>query len=157
MALGCGTAHIYPSGPLDELAGSRPGGRASVANPELSEELAILETSGVYELVPAGHGDPVIRLEPRFTIGVCGNPILLTIVTFGLIPATVPYGSIFTYTVEAPDGTVDAHVFRLSGETRISPFQYVMGLFHSDTEALGRMLASEYAGGRELAPLSQGD
>lgn len=150
LALGCGTSHLYARGPLHTLPALHPGGRASVANPELAEELAILAASGIYELLPPGQAEQVIRLEPSFPVSPCGMPIVLTIVTFGLIPATAPYGSRFTYTVAAADGSVDAHEFVLRADERISPFQYLMTPFHDDTATLGEILASEYAVGNEL-------
>ena len=143
LALGCGTADLYPAASLQRLSRQHPGGRAFVANPELFEELEILRASGIFELVSQDETSRVIRLHPREHEFVCGNPFLLTIFTFGLMPALVPANSTFLFTVEE-NGIILEHRFFLAAENRISPLQYLFKPFRNDARTLSSILASEY-------------
>jgi len=57
-----------------------------VTNPELRREYERLQTSGVYLL----SGDPVrarsLTLQPLRHYGSCANPLMLSAVTFGIVP-----------------------------------------------------------------------
>lgn len=136
-------SNLYPIGPLQPLNGPHPGGKACVRNPELSEELEILEASGVFEIVAANEASKVLTLHPRKTGGVCGNPLLLTWVTNGLVPATVAIRSTFSFTLEE-DGVVSEKEFVLEAERRVSVVQRLFKPFRKDTRTLGTILASEY-------------
>jgi len=147
LALGP-TSNLYPVGPLQRLSSEHPGGKAFVRNPELSDEFEILQASGVFEIVSADQASKVVELHPRKVAPVCGNPLLLTWATNGLVPATVPIRSTFSFALEE-DGVVSEQHFVLEAECRVSPVQYVFKPFRKDTRTLGAILASEYARGQQ--------
>lgn len=136
-------SNLYPVGPLQPLNGPHPGGKAFIRNPELSEELDILEASGVFEIVSADEASKVVTLHLRKTGAVCGNPLLLTWATNGLVPATVPISLTFSFTLEE-DGVVSEHEFVLEAERRVSLVQRLFKPFRKDTQTLGAILGSEY-------------
>jgi hypothetical protein len=143
---GCGS-NLYPSGPIQPLSSRHPGGRAFVRNPELSEEFQILEASGIFEIVRENEASKSIELHPRKTGAACGNPLLLTWATFGLMPATVSITSTFSFTIKEK-GVVSEREFVLEGERRVSLLQPLFKPFRSDTRTWGAILASEYEQGR---------
>jgi len=137
------TSNLYAVGSLQPLSSRYPGGKVFVRDPELAEELEILRASGVFEIVSADQANKVVELHPREQAPVCGNPLLLTWATFGLVPATVTVSSTFSFTLEE-DGEVSEEQFVLQGERRVSLVQHVFKPFRSDTRTLGAILASEY-------------
>ncbi len=145
------TSNLYPTKPLQPLSVRYPGGKVVVRNPELSEELKILRTSGVFEIVSSDNATRVVELRPRQADGVCGNPLLVTFVTVGLVPATVSNPSTFSFRLEE-NGTVSERQFRLEAERRVSLVQWVFKPFHSEPRTLGAILASEYERQRQWPP-----
>lgn len=141
------TSSLYPIEPLQRLSSRCPGGKAFVRNPELSEELEILQASGLFEIVPADQADKVVELHPQEMGAVCGTPLLLTWATNGLVPATVRTSSTFSFAIEE-NGVVSEHEFVLQGDRRTSLVQRLVKPFRSDTRTLGAILASEYERGR---------
>lgn len=140
-------SNLYPVGPLQRLSSRHPGGKAFIRNPELSEELEILEASGIFEIVSADQASKVVELHPRKVASVCGNPLLLTWATNGLVPATVSVESTFSFTLEE-GAVVSEQQFVLEAERRVSVVQHFFKPFRKDTRALGAILASEYERGR---------
>jgi hypothetical protein len=102
----------------------------------------------VFEIVSADRASKVVELHPREVAPVCGNPLLLTWATNGLVPATVPVRSTFSFTLEE-DGVVSERQFVLEAERRVSPVQHLFTPFRSDTGTLGAILASEYDRGQQ--------
>ena len=137
------SSNLYAAGSLQPLTSEHPGGRAFVRNPELAEELETLRASGVFEIVSADQADKVVELHPLEQAGVCGNPLLLTWATGGLVPSTVSIGWIFAFTLQE-DGIDSEQRFVLQGERRVSLVQHFYKPFRSDTQTLGAILASEY-------------
>jgi hypothetical protein len=137
------TSNLYPTKPLQPLNARHPGGKVFVRNADLSEELEILRSSGVFEIVSSDNATRAVELRPRQAGGVCGNPLLVTFCTFGLVPATVSNPSTFSFRLEE-NGSVSERQFRLEAERRVSLVQWVFKPFHSDTRTLGAILASEY-------------
>ncbi len=58
LVFGGPASNLYPAEPLQRLSSRHPGGKAFVRNPELSEELEILQASGVFEIVSAYFNRP---------------------------------------------------------------------------------------------------
>jgi len=144
MAIFVGPAsNLYAAASLQPLTGEHPGGKAFVRNPELAEELEILQASGLFEIVSAGQADKVVELHPQEQMGVCGNPLLLTWATGGLVPSTVSVGWTFSFTLQE-DGVESEQRFVLQAERRVSLVQHLLRPFRSDTQTLGAILASEY-------------
>ena len=85
------TSNLYAVGSLQPLSSQHPGGKVFVRNPELAEELEILRASGVFEIVSADEANNVVELHPREQGRSCGNPLLLTWATGGLVPDTVDW------------------------------------------------------------------
>lgn len=137
-------SNLYPVAPLQPLAVRFPGGKASVRNPELADELAILESSGIFEVVPASQARKVITLHPREDLPVCGTPLLFTWFTFGFASTTIPIESTFSFTL-VENGVASKHQFVLQGERRVSRLERLYSPFRSDVRTWGRILASEYA------------
>ncbi len=141
------TSNLYPVAPLQPLAVQFPGGKACVRNPELADELAILESSRIFEIVPAGQARKVITLHPREDLPVCGTPILFTWFTFGVASTKIPIESTFSFTV-VENGVASKHQCVLQGERRVSRLERLYSPFRSDVRTWGGILASEYAAGR---------
>jgi hypothetical protein len=136
-------SNLYATGSLQPLSNEFPGGRVFVRNPDLVEEFEVLQASGVFQIVSAEEADAVVKLHPMEQAGVCGNPLLLTWATGGLVPSKVPIGWTFSFTVQE-DGSVSKQRFVLQGERRVSLIQRFHKPFRSDTQTLGIILASEY-------------
>jgi len=147
LAVAGPTSNLYPIGPLWRLSSVHPGGKVFVRNPELSDELEILQASGVFEIVPADKASRALELRPREMGGACGNPLLLTWATYGLVPATVPFRSTFSFTLEQDD-IVSEQQYVLEAESRVSLVQQLYRPFRSEARTLGAILASEYERGR---------
>ena len=109
-------SNLYAIGSLHSLSSEHPGGRVFVRNPELAEELEILRASGVFEIVSADKADTVVELHPKEQAGACGNPLLLTWATGGLVPSTVRIGWTFSFTLEE-DGVARNSICTSRGTT----------------------------------------
>lgn len=136
-------SNLYAVGSLQPLSSKHPGGRVFVRNPEFAEELEILRASGVFEIVSADQAVKVVELHPQEQAAACGNPLLLTWATGGLVPSTVSIGWTFAFTLQE-DGIDSEQRFVLNGERRVSLVQHFYRPFRSDTQTLGAILASEY-------------
>ena len=75
-----------------------------VTNPELVEEFAILRESGIYLLTERPEGARRLTLHPVRQYGRCGNPLLLSAFTLGLIPGYLPGAITFEYELESSVG-----------------------------------------------------
>lgn len=149
LTLAVGPAsNLYPVGPLEPTSSLHPGGKVFVRNPELTEEFEILQASGVFEIVSADQASKVVVLHPRETAAVCGTSLLLPWITNGLVPATVPLRSTFSFTLEE-NGVASEQQYVLEAERRASPLQHLFRPFRSDTRTWGAILASEYDRGRK--------
>jgi hypothetical protein len=97
---GC-TSTLHVAGKRSELqrfdGGPTP---VYVTNPEMTPEYQILKRSGIYRISidPEGARPLTLhRMGPRF---VCGNPLITTVFTLGLIPVKLPAPWIFQYKME---------------------------------------------------------
>lgn len=136
-------SNLYPIGPLHGLSSQYPGGKVFARNPELLEELEILRASGVFELVSANQATKVVELHRLEWAPACGNPLLLTWATNGLVPATVRVQLTFSFALKE-NGVVSDQQFVLEANRRVSFMQRLYKPFCSKTRTLGAILASEY-------------
>ena len=117
---------------------SSDGGPVFVTNPELRREYEILKGSGIYPLTDQPENARKLTLCPLRQYPVCANPLMLTGLTFGIIPGFLPGAKAFEYGLE--EGGVSEHYsHRLPVYQRISVWEW---LVRSDedkvfTEALG--------------------
>ncbi len=136
-------------------AGERPV--AYITNPELAQERAILEASRLYRLSRDAGAPNKITLAPLSVRGRCGNPLLASVFTLGLLPVVMRDSYTFGYTVEGPAGK---QVFEHTVEM---DFHYSLWelffLFASDDRQLGRgvravALGAQPEGGDRPAPVA---
>ena len=82
--------------------GARP---VYVTNPELQPEYNILRASGIYPLSDQRDGARLLTLHPMHQYGRCGNPLLLTMFTFGIVPGFLPAARAFEYELQTDGAT----------------------------------------------------
>lgn len=71
-----------------------------VTNPSLARELEVLRASGLYRLADRESGATKLKLREISQSGRCGNSLMLTMITFGLVPGYVPGAYTFSYELE---------------------------------------------------------
>lgn len=81
--------------------------KAVILNPELREESQILERSRLYNLTSDPTTPTKIQLKPLGRMPSCGNPLLGTILTFGLLPGRVGDRYEFTFTEKSDGREID--------------------------------------------------
>jgi hypothetical protein len=116
------------------------GGTRSVyvTNPEMHPEYEILKTSAIYQLSSQPEGARKLTLLPVHQYGRCGNPLMLTIVTFGIVPGVLPGARAFEYDLDT-DGVVEHCVHPLPIYDRISIWEWLVR--HDDQKVLAEALA----------------
>lgn len=87
--------------------------KAFVVNKELKKELNILKHSDIYEIVEDSTNAARITLHPmtRFTPS-CGNPMIGSMITVGLLPSGFPYDISYSYDV-TEDKTTKNYQYQL--------------------------------------------
>jgi hypothetical protein len=116
-------------------------GAVYVTNPELRREYEILKASGVYELSNQPAGAAQLTLHPLCQYGRCGNPLMLSFLTLGILPGTIDGAYVFEYDLEA-DGVVERYTRHLPLFERFSVWEH---LVKRDEEKLfGKALAWSY-------------
>ena len=100
---GC-AGHLRYVGPeVAELpADQRPV--AYVLNSEMKQEMAVLEASSIYKLSSDPSTPSKIRLEPMERMLACGNPLIGSMFTLGLMPVHLPDGYTMRFSEEGPLG-----------------------------------------------------
>ncbi len=141
---GCGARNLYPRGKTLELPYRFPGGRVFVDNPGKTEEFAILRASGIFEISNDANEAIHLTLHRRELRYGCGTPYVLTFFTFGLVPATMPADSVFSYSI-SDGGTSREFSFQLDMIEKVSPLQYLFKPFKDEIETLGSVLRTEYS------------
>jgi hypothetical protein len=71
-----------------------------VTNPEMTPEYQILKRSGIYKISSEPEGARRLTLHKMGHLFVCGNPLIATVFTLGLIPVKLPAPWIFQYDLE---------------------------------------------------------
>jgi len=74
--------------------------KAFVVNKELKNEFEILKHSDIYEIVDDSTQTAKITLHPMKTYTPpCGNPMIGSMITVGLLPSGFPYDIVYSYDV----------------------------------------------------------
>ena len=94
-----------------------------VTNPEMHREFEILKISGIYQLSSQPDGARLLTLHPIQQYARCGNPLLLTIFTFGVLPGVLPAARAFDYALET-DGVVERLEHHLPLYERVSIWEW---------------------------------
>lgn len=121
-----------------------PPGPWFVANKELATEYRIFRESRRFREASEPAGAISVHLHPLHRIPGCGNPLLGSLFTAGLIPVSLPHGAIFAFTA-ATNGRQTTYDFRLNASARTSLWDWVMKPFNSETAA--------YAAALQTAPV----
>jgi hypothetical protein len=94
-----------------------------VTNPEKSPEHEILEASGIYNLTNQPDGARKLTLLPIRSYFRCGNAIMLTIITLGIVPGIQPGTRAFEYDLETA-GTVERYSHDIPTYYRVSIWEW---------------------------------
>ncbi|UKB82112.1 hypothetical protein LF887_13965 [Chryseobacterium sp. MEBOG06] len=90
-----------------------PKQKAFVMNKELKQEFDILKHSGIYEIVEDSTHAAKITLHPMMTrTPSCGNAMIGSIITVGLLPSGFPYDIGYSYDV-AENNTTKNYKYNL--------------------------------------------
>jgi hypothetical protein len=116
------------------------GGTQSVfvTNPEMQREYSILKNSEIYPLTNQPAGARKLTLLPIKHFGRCGNPIMLTILTIGIVPEVLPSAQVFEYDLET-DGKIEHCVHPLPTYDRVSIWEWFAN--HDDDKVMAEALA----------------
>ena len=109
-----------------------------VTNPAMQKEYEILRASGIYSLTSQPEGARKLTLLPVHQYGRCANPLMLTIVTFGIVPGVLPGARSFEYDLET-DGPIAHCTHPLPTYDRISIWEWLAR--HDDQKVLAEALA----------------
>jgi hypothetical protein len=115
---GCAsTLHVQSKRHLQRFdGGARP---VYVTNPELQPEYDVLRASGIYPLSTQRDGARLLTIHPMRQYGGCGNPLMLTIFTFGIVPGWLPADRTFEYELQT-DGATQTYEHHLPVYERFS-------------------------------------
>lgn len=114
--------------------GTRP---VFVTNPELQREYEVLKASGIYQLSSNPSSPLRLTLHPIRQYGRCGNPLMLTGLTLGIVPGVVSATHAFQYDLES-DGKVQELNHRLALYERVSLWEHFVR--HDDNAMLAEAL-----------------
>lgn len=114
--------------------GSQP---VYVTNPEMHPEYEILKESGIYHLTNQPNGASLLTLYPIGHRVRCGNPLLLTFYTFGLVPGYLPAGRTFEYDLKT-NGVSVTYIHNLPLYERYSDWEWLV--IRSDKKAMTKGL-----------------
>ncbi|MCQ9633974.1 hypothetical protein MP478_02665 [Chryseobacterium sp. WG14] len=90
-----------------------PKQKAFVVNKDLKKEYNILKHAGIYEMVEDSTNAAKITLHPMLTrTPSCGNPMIGTMITAGLLPSGFPYTIAYSYDV-AENSTTKNYQYNL--------------------------------------------
>jgi len=96
-----------------------------VTNPEKSPEYEILKKSGIYNLTNQTIGVRELTLLPIRRSFRCGNAIMLTIITFGIVPGIQPGPCAFEYDLET-NGKLERYSHKISTYYRVSIWEWLV-------------------------------
>jgi hypothetical protein len=115
--------------------GDRP---VFVTNPELSQEHELLRASAIYPLARHPDGARRLTLHPLRQYARCGNPLMLSGLTLGIIPGILPGERVFEYELET-DGVMESYTHHLPVYERISVWEWLVR--DNDDKVLAEALA----------------
>lgn len=106
-----------------------------VENPDLSPEYEIFRESGRFEETLNADSGVKIRLNKIERELVCGNPLLASFITLGILPVGLPSGRTFSFTTEI-DGTVKTYSYYLGVESRSSIWEWPIAWLYTEQRAM---------------------
>ncbi len=115
--------------------GTRP---VYVMNPELHREYQILQASGIYLLSSHREAARLLTLHPVRQYGRCGNPLMLTMLTVGIVPGVLPAARAFNYDLKT-DGQTETCEHHLPLYERFSIWEWLVR--RDDRKVLAEALA----------------
>jgi hypothetical protein len=133
---GCGTTLVLE--PKSQLARFDGGPQVVyVTNPQMQPEYDILKASKIYQLTNQPAHAFQLTLHPMGHGWRCGNPLLLTFYTAGLIPGYLPAARTFEYDLST-NGIPVTYIHSLPLYERYSDWEWLVP--RSDKRALAQGL-----------------
>jgi hypothetical protein len=111
-----------------------------VTNPELKRENAILRASGIFMFAENSNRVRRLTLQPLKQYGACANPLMLSAITIGTIPGTVPGNYWFSYDLEK-DGVMTTHNHPLPVYRRLSIWDRMVPTSRREEDVLAEALS----------------
>jgi hypothetical protein len=96
-----------------------------VTNPEMAPEYRILQLSGIYNLSSNPESARRITLHKMTRLPACGNPMIASAFTLGIVPVVLPNPWYFGYEVEESGG-VELVQHHLSLRERFSIWEWLL-------------------------------
>lgn len=93
-----------------------------VTNPELHREHEILRSSGIYQVSNLPDGARKLTLHPMQQFARCGNPLMLSALTLGIVPGFLPGAYVFEYELES-NGVPTRYAHHLPLYERVSVWE----------------------------------
>jgi len=137
---GCATNIYLRRDAPSPLPSPLPKTTVYVKNPELGKEFAALKKAGIVTLSNNPNCQCKLTLHKMEYVTQCGDPFIVTLITLGLVPVRVPVCSGFSYDLDTPQGR-SIHNRRLPIDMRVSVWERIIGLFHSNEDVLAEGLA----------------
>jgi len=138
LLTGCRTSSLHLESTNQRQRFHDDAGPVFVVNPQMQNEYAILKASKIYQLTNQPAGVRRLTLHPVHRFGRCGNPIMLTYLTFGILPGVLPAARVFEYELET-DGVRVQYAHSLPLYERISIWESLT--FTSDQKMMAKGLA----------------
>lgn len=144
LVQGCTTTYHAVIPKKEPFPASNQGSRelqvaVYVKNHDLSYEYSIFKKSTRFTEVSEETATAIVTLEkfrPRF---VCGNPLIFSALTLGILPVSLPHGGIYSFTVES-NGHSQSYTFWLDSSARTSIWEWAFKPFTSEAGALAKSL-----------------
>ena len=120
-----------------------------VTNPELQNEYEILRASEIYSFASQPEGARLLTLHPVRQYGRCGNPLLLSMLTFGIVPGILPADRAIEYELRT-DGATERYEHHLPLYERFSIWERLMR--SNEQKVMAEALARS-----SIRPVNDGD
>lgn len=114
-----------------------------VENPELKREYEILKFSKIFELSPDSSIENKVILNELHPMLFCGNPLVLTTITLGLIPGSVPDDYLYSFKLKGGDTEVE-YSYTLRVISKYSIYESLKFWRPTDDEILAQALNQSY-------------
>ncbi len=95
-----------------------------VTNPEQRREFEILKAAGIYQISEEPTNARRLTLYPVNRCFRCANPLMLTFLTFGIVPAVLPSPYFFQYEIEIDEGRSKKLIHHLPLYERVSIWEW---------------------------------
>ena len=113
----------------------RDKGRVFVTNPDMSKEYKILSDSNIYTLVGSSDSKTKLTLHPLEKRLSCGNPMLGSALSLGLIPVSVSDKYVFQYEISSGEQKY-LYTYDVPVTTRYSLWEWIFKPFAKGEEGL---------------------